>query len=124
MINHEECITSVNQIKFKTSVMRSNLCDYSDTRIRVRGTIKAHRTASKAANNANKKIIFKSCVPFTNCISEINNTQLDDAHDIDVVMPIYNLIEYSDNYSKTSRSLWLYYRWLWQYLCQYLMGIL
>ena len=113
MINHEECITSVNQIKFKTSVMRSNLCDYSDTRIRVRGTIKAHSTASKAANNANKKIIFKNCVPFTNCISEINNTQVDDAHHIDVVMPIYNLIEYSDNYSKTSRSLWQYYRWLW-----------
>ena len=52
-----------------------------------------------APNNANKKIIFKNCVPFTNCISRISNTQIDDAHDIDVVMPIYNLIEFSGNYS-------------------------
>ena len=52
-----------------------------------------------APNNANKKIIFKNCVPFTNCISRISNTQIDDAHDIDVLMPIYNLIEFSGNYS-------------------------
>ena len=52
-----------------------------------------------APNNANKKIIFKNCVPFTNCISRISNTQIDDAHDIDVVMPIYNLIEFRGNYS-------------------------
>ena len=52
-----------------------------------------------APNNANKKIIFKNCVPFTNCISRISNTQIDDAHDIDVLIPIYNLIEFSGNYS-------------------------
>ena len=55
-----------------------------------------------------KKIIFKNCAPFTNCISEINNTQVDNAKDIDIVMPMYNLIEYSDNYAKTSESLWQY----------------
>ena len=52
----------------------------------------------------------KNCAPFINCISEINNTQIDNAKDIDIVMPMYNLIEYSDNYAKTSESLWQYFR--------------
>ena len=52
----------------------------------------------------------KNCAPFINCISEINNTQVDNAKDIDIVMPMYNLIEYSDNYAKTSGSLWQYFR--------------
>ena len=54
--------------------------------------------------------VFKNCAPFTNCISKINNTQIDNAKDIDVVMPMYNLIEYGHNYSKTSGSLSQYYR--------------
>ena len=54
------------------------------------------------------KVIFKNCVPFTNCISEINNTQIDNAKNIDAVMPMYNLIEYSDNYANTTGSLWQY----------------
>ena len=53
---------------------------------------------------------FKNCAPFINCISEINNTQVDNAKDIDIVMPMYNLIEYSDNYAKAFGSLWQYYR--------------
>ena len=57
-----------------------------------------------------KKVIFKNCAPFTDCISKKNKTQVDNAKDIDIVMPIYNLIEYSDNYLKTSRSLWQCYR--------------
>ena len=61
-----------------------------------------------AVNNNDKKVIFKNCAPFTNCISEINNTQIDNAKDIDIVMPMYNLIEYSDNYAKTTGSLWQY----------------
>ena len=61
-----------------------------------------------AANNAAKKVIFKNCAPFTNCISKINNTQIENAQYIDTVMPMYNLTEYSDNYSKTSGSLWQY----------------
>ena len=60
------------------------------------------------ANNTNRKVMFKNCAPFTNCISEINNTQIDNAKDIDIVMPMYNLIEYSDNYAKTTGSLWQY----------------
>ena len=55
-----------------------------------------------------KKVIFKNCAPFTNCTTEINNTQIDNAKDIDIVMPMYNLIEYSDNYAKTTGSLWQY----------------
>ena len=55
-------------------------------------------------------MVFNNCVPFINCISEINNTQVDNAKDIDIVMPMYNLIEYSDNYAKTTRSLWQYFR--------------
>ena len=99
-----------SQIKFKITMLKSSLCDYSDAYILVKGTISVNNTAAQgaAANNTNKKVIFKNCVPFTNCISEINNTQIDNAKDIDIVMPMYNLIEYSDNYAKTTGSLWQY----------------
>ena len=99
-----------SQIKFKTTMLKSSLCDYSDAYILVKGTISVNNTAAQgdAANNTNKKVIFKNCAPFTNCISEINNTQIDNAKDIDIVMPMYNLIEYSDNYAKATGSLWQY----------------
>ena len=99
-----------SQTKFKTTILKSSLCDYSDAYILVKGTITVNNTAAAgaAANNTNKKVIFKNCAPFTNCISEINNTQIDIAKDIDIVMPMYNLIEYSDNYAKTTGSLWQY----------------
>ena len=99
-----------SQIKFKTTMLKSSKCDYSDAYILVKGTISVNNTAAQgaAANNTNKKVIFKNCAPFTNCISEINNTQIDNAKDIDIVMPMYNLIEYSDNYAKTTGSLWQY----------------
>ena len=97
-------------IRFKTSVLRSSLYDYSDAYILFKGNITVNNTAAAgaAANNTNKKVIFKNCAPFTNCISKINNTQIDNAEYIDIIMPMYNLIEYSDNYSKTSGSLWQY----------------
>ena len=97
-------------IKFKTSMLKSSLCDYSDAYILVKGTITVNNNAAAgaAANNTNKKVIFKNCAPFTNCIREINNIQIDNAKDIDIVMPMYNLIEYSDNYAKTTGSLWQY----------------
>ena len=99
-----------SQIKFKTTMLKSSLCDYSDAYILVKGTISVNNTAAQgaAANNTNKKVIFKNCAPFTNCISEINNRQIDNAKDIDIVMPMYNLIQYSDNYAKTTGSLWQY----------------
>ena len=91
-------------------MLKSSLCDYSDAYIHVRGTITVNNTAAEGAavNNSNKKVIFKICASFTNCISQINDTNLDNAKYLDIVMPMYNLIEYSDNYSKTSGSLWLY----------------
>ena len=99
-----------SQIKFKTTMLKSSLCDYSDAYILLKGTISVNNTAAAgvAANNINKEVIFKNCVPLTNCISKINNTQIDHAKDIDIVMPMYNLIEHSDNYGKTTRSLWQY----------------
>ena len=100
-----------SQTKFKTSMLRSSLCDYSDAYIAVKGTITVPNIGTVATqNNRNKEVIFKNCTPFTDWMSEINNTQIDNAKDIDVVMNIYNLIEYSENNSKASRSLWLYYR--------------
>ena len=71
------------------SSSKSSLCDYSDAYILVRGPISVNNTAAAAAvNNDDKKVIFKNCAPFTNCISEINNTQVDNAKDIDIVMPM------------------------------------
>ena len=99
-----------SQIKFKTTMLKSSLCDYSDAYILVKGTISANNTAADgaAANNTNKRVIFKNCAPFINCLSEINNTQIDNAKDMDIVMSMYSLIEYSDNYVKTTGSLWQY----------------
>ena len=104
--------SSDKQIRFKTAMLKSSLCDYSDAYILVKGKITVNDTAAAgaAANNTNKKVIFKNCAPFTRCISKINNSQIDDAEYIDIVMPMYNFIEYSDNCSKTSGSLWQYCR--------------
>ena len=78
----------------------------------VKGTITITGAGDDAAarqkRERDKEITFKNCAPFTKCISKINNTDIDNAHDIDIVMPMYNLIEYSDSYSKTSGSLWQY----------------
>ena len=100
------------QIKLKVSMLRSSFCDYSDAYILVKGNIAVNNTAADgaAANNDDKKEIFKDCAPFTNCISKISNTDIYNAKYIDIVIPMYNLIEYSDNYSKTCRSLWQYYK--------------
>ena len=105
------------QIRFKTAMFtrkkqqgltaRSSLCDYGDAYRLVKGNIAVNNTAAEGAvaNNTSKKIVFKNCAPFTNCIIKINNTEIDNAEDI---MPMYNLIEYSDNHLKTSGSLWQY----------------
>ena len=80
-------------------MIKSSLSDYSDAYILVSGTITVTELAAGGGNN-NIQVVFKNCAPFTDCISKINNTKKDNAKDIDVVMPMYNLIEYSDNYSK------------------------
>ena len=103
-----------NSIKFKTIMLRSNLCDYADAYILVNGTITMNGAgadiATRQIDEREKGVIFKNCAPFIKCISRINNTEIDNAKDIDIVMSMYNLIEYSDNYSKTSGSLWQYYK--------------
>ena len=113
-INEEarETQNANSDIKFKTSMKRSNLCDYSDTYIHVKATVTVPNTAAAATpvNDTNKKVIFKNCAPFTNRISETNNEQVDDAQDTDVVILMYNLIEYSDVYLNTSGSLWRYFK--------------
>ena len=83
------------QTRFKTSMLRSDLRDYSDAYITVTDP-----------NNANydKKLAFKDNTPFTNCISKMNNLLIDYAQDLDIVMPMYNLIEYSKNYKKNNRN--------------------
>ena len=115
-INYESRGTyNVNsQIKFKTAMLKSSLCDYSDAYILVKGRItirgEGDNVAARQADERDKGVAFKNCAPFINCISEINNTQVHNAKDIDIVMPMYNLIEYSDNYVKTTGSLWQYFR--------------
>ena len=103
-----------SDIRFKTTMLRSNLCDYADSYILVKGTITitgaGDDAAARRADERNKGVTFKNCAPFTKCISRKNNTDIDNAHDIDNVMPMYNLIEYSVDYWKTSGSLWQYYK--------------
>ena len=103
MINQKE-----SNIRLKTTTIRSNFYDYSDEYILVEGTIIVPNTGAAGAaavNNTNEKVIFKNCAPFTDCITEINKTQIDYAQKIDIAMSIYNLIEYRDIYSKMSGSL-------------------
>ena len=114
------------EIRIKTSMLRSDLCDFSDAYIVVKGTITvtkktytaddfeapnntaANATATNTANDnafGEKKLVFKNNAPFINCNSKINGVQSDNAEDLDVVMPIYNLLEYSKHYRKTTGSL-------------------
>ena len=96
-----------SQVKFKTLMLKSLLRDYSDAYILVKGTITVARVpAPSAPDNVGKEVVFRNCTPCTDCISEINNTQIDNSKDNGIVMPMYNSMVYSDNYSKTSESLW------------------
>ena len=116
-----------NNIKFKTTMLRSNLCDYADAYILVKRTVtitgnagpepdpdaprtEAQLLAARETDERNRGVIFKNCAPFSKCISRINNRDIHNAQDIDIVRLMYNLIEYIDNYSKTSGSLWQYYK--------------
>ena len=103
-----------SDIRFKTTMLKSSLCDYSDAYILVKGRITitgaGADAAAKQADERNKGVIFKNCALFINCKSELINTEIDNVKDIDIVMPMYNLIEHSNNYSKTSGSFWQYYK--------------
>ena len=102
-----------SQIKFKTTMLKSRLCDYSDAYICVKGKIiirgAGNDVVARQADERDKAVAFKNCAPFTICISVINNIEIDNCKDIEIVMPMDNLREYSDNYAKTSGSLWQYY---------------
>ena len=88
-------------------MLRSYLCDFSDAYIVVKGDIIVTNPDNAKRD---RSVAFKNNAPFINCISKINGVKIDDAEDLDVVMPIYNLLEYSKNYRKTTSSLWNYYR--------------
>ena len=89
---------------------RSNICNYADAHILAKGTITiaaaSNDAAARQVDKRDKSVVLKNCAPFTKCISKINSTYIDNAQDIDIVIPMYNLIEYNDYYSKTSGSLW------------------
>ena len=87
-------------VKFETRVIKSNLYDYSDSYILVTGDITA------TGGNADTRVAFKNCAPFTKCVTHINDEHVNNADNLDIVMPMYTLIEYSDNYLDTSGSLW------------------
>ena len=91
-------------VKFETKVIKSSLCDYSDAYIFVTGDITA------AGGDANTRVAFKNCGPFTKCITHVKDEHIDGADNLDIIMPMYNLIEYSNNYSNTSGSLWQFKR--------------
>ena len=98
-------------IRFKTPMLRSNLCDYSDPYILVKGTI---TVTAPGANNIrdkrNRPLILKNNALFVSCIRRTNGESIEDSDDLDIVMSMYNLLEYSKNYRKTIGSLYNYYR--------------
>ena len=102
-------------IRFKTPMLRSNLCDYSDAYILVKGTITvtapgANNGANNIKNKRNRSLILKNNGPFVTCITRIKGELIQDADDLDIVMSMYNILEYSQNYRKTIGSLYNYYR--------------
>ena len=88
-------------------MLRSDLYDFSDAYIVVKGVI---AVTNPDNGKRNKAVAFKNNAPFINCFSKINGVQIDNEEDLDVVIPIYNLLKYRKNYRKTTRSLWMYYR--------------
>ena len=100
-------------IRFKTPMLRSDLCDYSAAYILVKGTITVNGVVNGAENEIlrrNRPLILKNNAPFVSCITRINGELIEDPDDLDIVMPMYNLLEYSKNYRKTIGSLYNYYR--------------
>ena len=103
-VNKDTGENNPDTIKYDTRVLKSNLCDYADTYILVDGTIRA------VTSNANTRLALKNCAPFIKCNLEINDEHVDTAENLDIVMPMYNLIEYSDNYQDSSATLYQYKR--------------
>ena len=103
-VNKDTGADNPDTIKYDTRVLKPNLCDYAEAYILIDGTIRA------AAANANTRLALKNCAPFTKCNLEINDEHIDTAKNLDITMPMYNLIEYSDNYQDSSATLYQYKR--------------
>ena len=103
-----EIYNTNKQIRFKTSMLRSDLCDYSEAYIVVKGDITVEGANNKIIEN--RLLAFKNNAPFISCISKLNDVLIENEEDLDIVMPMYNLLEYSKNYSKTSGRFWSYYK--------------
>ena len=100
-------------VRFKTPMLRSDLCDYADAYVLVNGTITVtvngdNNNANNIRDKKNRPLILKNNAPFISCITKINNELIEDAEDLDIVMPMYNLLEYSKNYRKTKGSFYNY----------------
>ena len=102
MIKIIDSMVKEMKMKFETKVIKPNLCDYSDAYILVIGDVE-----NKVVNSS---VAFKNCAPFTKCITHINDEYLETAENLDIIMPMYNLLEYSDNYSDSSGSLYQFKR--------------
>ena len=103
-VNKDTGADNPDTIKYDTRVLKPNLCDYAEAYVLIDGTIRA------AASNANTRLALKNCAPFTKCNLEINDEQVETAKNLDITMPMYNLIEYSDNYQDSSATLYQYKR--------------
>ena len=103
-VNKDTGADNPDTIKFDTRVLKPNLCDYAEAYILIDGTIRV------AAANANTRLALNNCAPFTKCNLEINDEHVDTAENLDITMPMYNLIEYSDNYQDSSATLYQYKR--------------
>ena len=103
-VNKDTGANNPDTIKYDTRVLKPNLCDYAEAYILVDGTIRG------TGGDNNTRLALKYCAPFTKCNLEINDEHIDTAENIDIVMPMYNLIEYSDNYQDSSATLYQYKR--------------
>ena len=104
-VSSEDRCKPSKQIRFKTSMLRSDVCDYGDVCIVVKGTITLTKVANRNFINVrNNFLAFKNNAPFTNCISKINNVLIDSAEYLDVVIPMYSLLEYSKKYKRNNRK--------------------
>ena len=103
-VNKDTGAVNPDTIKYDTRVLKPKLCDYAEAYILVDVTIMA------VVANANTRLALKNCAPFTKCNLEINDEHVDTAENLDIVMPMYNLIEYSDNYQDSSATLYQYKR--------------
>ena len=103
-VNKDTDANNPDTIKYDTRVLKPNLCDYAEAYILVDGTIRG------TGDDNNTRLALKNCAPFTKCNLEINDEHIDTAENLDIVMPMYNLIEYSDNYQDSSATLYQYKR--------------